>query len=86
MSELVTCCHEGFNVDEFMDKVYSLEYQCVPLGQESAVDEGVCLRVDKLQPYILKAKAPLFLERESKELDSGILDMESQENIVESEE
>jgi len=54
--------------------------QAVPLDKESPVDEGVCIRVDAMQPYILKAKSPLFLEHETKMLDQEATDLESEEN------
>lgn len=40
-------------------------------------EEGVCIRVDGLTPYILKMKNQSFLIGESKQLDSGEIDIES---------
>jgi len=54
---------------------------CLPLPEnEKLVDEGICIRVDRLAPYILKAKSPIFLEHESQVLDEGLVDLESQES------
>ncbi len=49
---------------------------CPPVGSK-LVDEGVCVRIDGLSPYILKAKSPVFLQHETKLLDKGVEDMES---------
>lgn len=54
--------------------------QAVPLAAESPVDEGVCIRVDGLAPYILKAKGPQFYEHETAILDEGIEDLESSQS------
>lgn len=52
--------------------------QAVPLDKESPVDEGVCIRVDGLAPYILKAKGPQFYEHETKMLDEEAEDLEAE--------
>lgn len=64
----------------FIDKRFRDEGypQAVPLDPESPVDEGVCVRVDGLAPYILKAKGPLFREHETKMLDAEAEDLESE--------
>lgn len=69
-------------VSWFIDKKFRDDGypQAVPLDKESPVDEGVCIRVDAMQPYILKAKSPLFLEHETKMLDQEATDLESEEN------
>lgn len=54
--------------------------QCLYLGKNDLVDEGVVIRVDGLQPYFLKAKSPIFLEHETKLLDTGAEDLESSQN------
>lgn len=41
------------------------------------VDEGVCVRKDGQIPLVLKAKSPQFFELETKQLDKGVVDMES---------
>lgn len=51
------------------------------LGDKDVFDEGICVRADGLQPKILKAKSPKFLEHETKILDTGEEDLESSQNI-----
>ncbi|MEU7570287.1 RNA ligase family protein [Micromonospora sp. NPDC049240] len=48
----------------------------------SMVDEGVCLRVEGLTPFVVKAKSPEFLRHESKMLDKGVLDVEAAEDVI----
>lgn len=50
------------------------------LGENNLVDEGVCIRSEGITPTILKAKSPLFLEHETKVLDTGEEDLESSQN------
>jgi hypothetical protein len=80
---------EDFNAQDFLDKKYFKEMQKdhfmynehpVPLDDNSPCDEGACVRVEQLQPYITKAKSPMFLEHETKLLDSGVEDLESQQS------
>lgn len=52
--------------------------QCVPLSDQSSVDEGVVVRVEGIRPYVLKAKSPQFLVYESGAVDSGAVDMEEE--------
>lgn len=70
---------KDLDVAVFSDKKYFDEgyLQAVPLSPESPVDEGICIRVDGLAPYILKSKSPLFYEHETRILDSGEDDLES---------
>lgn len=73
-----------YYITSLMDKRYSqLFTNAVPLGENELVDEGVCVRADGLTPKILKAKSPLFLEHETKMLDTGEEDLESSQNINE---
>jgi hypothetical protein len=67
-------------VSDILDKAfYSAGLpQAVPLAEESPCDEGICIRVDGIAPYILKAKSPLFLEHETKMNDQGISDLETE--------
>jgi hypothetical protein len=44
------------------------------------VDEGVCIRVDGIAPYILKVKGPEFYAHETKMLDEEALDVEAEES------
>jgi hypothetical protein len=57
--------------------------QAVPLDPESPVDEGVCVRLDGMAPYILKSKGPQFYEHETKMLDEEAEDLETEgsENV-----
>lgn len=54
----------------------------VPLAQGSPCDEGVCIRVDGLAPYILKAKSPAFLVHETKMLDQEAPDLEADGSLA----
>lgn len=76
--ELWKGMHKYFDVDEWIDKKYAEMgiKNAVPLAKESPVDEGVCVRVDGIAPYILKAKSPLFFEHETKMLDEETPDIE----------
>lgn len=72
--------HRDFEVDDFIDVRLKEEgfQAALPLEEDRAlVDEGVCIRVDRLSPYILKAKSPIFLQHETKLLDKGEVDLES---------
>lgn len=77
--------HSAFNVDEWTDQRFDPKYAgAVSLGDDTGlVDEGVCVRVDGLAPYILKAKSPLFFEHETKMLDQEALDLEAEGSISE---
>lgn len=72
--------HADFNVDDWMNKNYFKEgfKNAVPLADESPCDEGVCVRVEGIAPYILKAKSPDFLLHETKMLDQEVEDIEEQ--------
>lgn len=72
---------KDFVAEEYIDRNYHAGEgftQAVPLGDESPCDEGVCIRVDGLAPYILKAKGPLFYEHETKMLDAEAEDLEAE--------
>jgi hypothetical protein len=65
-----------------MDVRYEDKYKnAVPLDKESPCDEGVCIRYEAFTPYIGKAKAGLFMEHESKQLDTGEIDLETNESV-----
>lgn len=49
----------------------------VPLSNPKTVDEGICVRIEGQVPRVFKAKSPLFLEHETKALDSNEFDMEA---------
>lgn len=54
----------------------------VPLDKDSPCDEGVCVRIDGLAPYILKCKSPKFVQHESKMADEEALDLEEEGSNV----
>jgi len=76
--------YKDFRVEHYMDRRFQDDGHAtvVPLDKESPVDEGVCIRMDGIAPYILKAKSPVFLEHETKMLDQEVLDIESEESNV----
>lgn len=73
---------KDFKVENFEDKRYFEEgyLNALPLDKESPCDEGVCIRVDGIAPYILKAKSPLFYEHETKMMDAEVSDIESEQS------
>jgi hypothetical protein len=76
---------KDFDVDLFIDRrfVASGYTQCVQLDDKpDLVDEGVCVRVDGLSPFILKAKSPVFLQMESKLLDQEVEDIEAEQSVA----
>lgn len=79
---------QDFNAQDYMDVRYyenghsNAVWLGDPLGKEKIVDEGVCIRFEGLTPKIYKAKAPLFLEHETKILDTGEEDLESSQSNV----
>lgn len=77
--------HKDFDESIYMDQKFVKDLglrDCLPLDNTAECDEGVCIWVDGLKGYILKAKSPLFLLGETKLLDAGIVDTETQESIV----
>lgn len=72
--------HEEFEVEKYLDIKYYKDLNltnCLNLDSKSPCDEGVCVRVENIIPYILKAKSPDFLQHETKQLDKGNVDLES---------
>lgn len=68
--------------DGYLDKRLAEEFpdqELVPLSDPKTVDEGVCVRVEGLIPSIFKAKSPLFLAHETKQLDTGELTVDDYE-------
>lgn len=75
--------HQDFNPEEWLDTNYHDTLhggypQAVPLNKESPCDEGVCIRIEGLAPYITKLKSPEFYAHESKMQDEEALDMEEE--------
>lgn len=85
MPELWKGMHKYFNVDDWMNRRYAEDglKGAVELDPQSPVDEGVCVRVDGLTPYILKAKSPDFLDHETKMNDQEVVDIEEVEKQTE---
>lgn len=83
--ELWKGMHKYFNVDDWMNRRYAEDglKGAVELDPQSPVDEGVCVRVDGLTPYILKAKSPDFLDHETKMNDQEVVDIEEVEKQTE---
>ena len=80
--------HKELVIDTYLDTVYKEKFpssDCIALSDKGTVDEGVCIRVDKMTPYILKAKSPLFFEWETKLLDKGTEDIETAESLPDNE-
>lgn len=70
---------EDFEPEDYLDKKFFVTYpRAVPLAKESPCDEGVCVRVDGLAPYILKVKSPKFLQHETRMLDQEAVDIEAE--------
>lgn len=79
--ELWRGLHADFKAEDWLntnyhDVLHGGYSQAVPLSADSPCDEGVCIRVDGIAPYVLKAKSPDFLQMESANLDKGIVDTE----------
>jgi RNA ligase len=76
---------KDFSPDPYMDKKFVIDLgltQCPPLDDTAPCDEGLVIRVNGVTPYLLKAKAPLFLGHETAILDEGVVDLESLEAEV----
>ena len=78
--------HQDFNPEEWLDTNYHDTLHggyanAVPLDKESPCDEGVCIRIEGLAPYIAKLKSPLFFAHESKMMDEEALDMEEEGKV-----
>ena len=84
--ELLRGEHSVFKMalDMFQEVNFAKEYRKNPYYLDEPLDngdefpeEGVCVRVDGLKPYILKMKNQSFLCQESSNLNSGEIDLES---------
>ena len=77
---------KDFDYTKFMDIRYKDDgyTQCVPLSNKDTVDEGVVVRIDgDLTPRLFKAKSPIFLGHETKQLDDNVVSIEDEESNVE---
>lgn len=72
---------EDLDISQYLDKrLFDAGHRnCISLGAEDVVDEGVVIRIDRRRPYLLKAKSPIFIQHESKILDDDTLDIEEQQ-------
>lgn len=78
--------HDDFNPEEWLDTNYHKDLHggyanAIPLDDTSPVDEGVCIRVEGLAPYITKLKAPKFYAHETKMIDEEAVDMEEEGKV-----
>lgn len=80
--ELKTDEHWHENFLEKMKEKYVYDQDC-PHSKNKVPAEGIVIRKEGLNIECFKLKAFRFLEYESKELDKGEVDMETQESIVE---
>jgi len=71
--------HKDFTPSDWLDKrFYDMWYSnAVPLSDENSVDEWIVIRKEWICPYVTKLKSTLFYEYETKLLDDGIIDLES---------
>ena len=84
VAELWRGKHQDFNPDEWLDTNYhdilhGGHQNAVPLSSDSPCDEGICIRIDGLAPYIVKLKSPKFFEHETKMLDEEVVDIEEEQ-------
>jgi len=72
---------KDLKIEDYLDKrLFDEGYRhCISLGENSFVDEGVVVRVDRRTPYCMKAKGSLFLEHETKLLDQEVEDIEAEQ-------
>lgn len=73
-----------FKVADYLNNKYNASglKEAVALSKNSPCDEGACIRLEKgLNPYVTKAKSPDFLLHETKQLDAGVVDSETQESV-----
>lgn len=69
----------GF-VQAFLDRSFYPSWEnALPVGK-GKVDEGVVVRREGLNPLVLKAKSPIFLEHETKMLDKEEVDLEAEQS------
>jgi len=78
--------HQDFSPEEWLDTNYSEKLhggypQAVPLDKESPCEEGICIRVEGLAPYIAKLKSPEFFAHETKMMDEEVLDIEEESKV-----
>lgn len=83
MPELDRCQVSDLDVHSYLDtkfrnwRIDIFKDVPVPLSEDSPCDEGVCIRIEGMIPQIYKCKSPMFLQYETKLLDTGEEDLES---------
>lgn len=78
--------HEDFNPEDWLntnyhDILHGGYANAVPLDNDSPCDEGVCIRVDGLAPYITKLKSPDFFAHEERMLEEEAVDIEEEGKV-----
>lgn len=78
--------HQDFKPEEWLDTNYHSKLHggyanAVPLDDDSPCDEGICIRVDGIAPYITKVKSPEFFAHETKMIDEEAIDMEEEGKV-----
>lgn len=75
---------KDLKINDFLDKrLFDIGYRnCLSLGDNDFVDEGVVVRVDHRTPYCMKAKGQSFLEYETRLIDKNVQDIEAEQDVV----
>lgn len=90
-SEIFVGKHSEFKkiYPEFIDKKHYdlwlenknlMTEEPIKCSNDSPCDEGICVRVERMTPYITKIKYPLFMKHETGLLDEGIIDLETSQS------
>lgn len=84
--EIARMKKEDLDIAQYVDARYfdnplGGHKNCLYLGNNDLVDEGVCIRAEN-PVRIYKAKSPKFLEHETSMLDVGAEDLESTQNEI----
>lgn len=69
--------HKDFNVSEWMDRRYGESGLTKYLPDDKNPDEGLVVRLEGTTPLVLKCKCQSFILKESAMMDTGEVDMES---------
>jgi hypothetical protein len=73
--------HKDFIAEDYLNITYNEKYSnAVPLCESSICDEWVVIRMESIEPIVLKAKSSDFLEFETKMIDKWVEDMEALED------
>jgi hypothetical protein len=66
--------------DLWLESPNLMNEEPIECSDNSSCDEGMCIRVERIKPFITKIKYPLFLNHETGLLDKGIIDVETSES------